>query len=201
MQAKSPDDPLFAVFNALRRITQAVRRSSTEVQDVLGITGAQLFVMQQLAEQPGASMRVLAERTLTDQSSVSAVVSRLVSAGYVARRISPADARRTELTLTAGGRTLLRRAPQLAQPQLLSALQSVSAAQLRTTARVLEQAAAALGSTSEPAPMFFEPTERRRRVAARLPPKPHRRAQPGARARSQASARPQPGVRSRARAR
>ena len=185
MQSKPPNDALVALFNALRRITQAVRRSSTEVQDALGITGAQLFVMQQLAELPGASMRTLAERTLTDQSSVSAVVSRLVGAGYVARRIASEDARRTELTLTAGGRQLLRRAPQLAQPLLLQALRTAPAAQLRTAARVLERAAAALGPTSEPAPMFFEPTERRRLVAARVPATP--RTRPGSSARAQST--------------
>src|SRR5262249_20550369 len=106
------DGYLNEVVNSLRRITQAIRLSSSVVQDKLGITGAQLFVLQQLAEVPGASLRDLADRTLTDQSSVSVVVSRLVDGGQVMRRTSATDARRTELTLTGSGRALLRRAPE-----------------------------------------------------------------------------------------
>src|SRR5512140_809505 len=48
-----------------------------------------------------------------------------------------ADARRTELTLTAAGRALLRRAPELAQTRLVAALRDVPAARLRVTASVL----------------------------------------------------------------
>jgi len=152
-----PDDHLNRIVNSLRRITQAIRLSSSVVHDTLGITGAQLFVLQQLAEYPGASLRELADRTLTDQSSVSVVVGRLVDAGHVARRVSASDARRSELTLTERGRALLRRSPELAQTRLVASLRGASAVQLRATASVLDRAAGALGSMREPAPMFFEP--------------------------------------------
>lgn len=152
-----PDDHLNAVVNALRRITQAIRLSSSAVHDALGITGAQLFVLQQLAACPGASLRQLAEATLTDQSSVSVVVSRLVGAGHVARRVAASDARRTELTLTDRGRALLRRAPRLAQTRLMTSLRGVPTTQLRVTARVLERASRAVSPARTPAPMFFEP--------------------------------------------
>ncbi|HEY0985617.1 MAG TPA: helix-turn-helix domain-containing protein, partial [Kofleriaceae bacterium] len=71
MESRRRADHLNGVVNGLRRITQALRLSSSVVQDTLGITGAQLFVLQQLADRPSASLRELAERTLTDQSSVS----------------------------------------------------------------------------------------------------------------------------------
>ena len=157
------DDHLNAVVNALRRIIQALRLSSSAVHDALGITGAQLFVLQQLAARPGASLRQLADATLTDQSSVSVVVSRLVAAGHVVRRTSAADGRRTELTLSDRGRALLRRAPRLAQTRLMASLRRVPAAQLRITARVLERAARAVSPARTPAPMFFEPPAAGRR--------------------------------------
>jgi len=163
MELQRREAALNAVADSLRRITQAIRLSSSVVQDTLGITGAQLFVLQQLAAQPGASLRELAELTLTDQSSVSVVVSRVVDGGYVTRRVSATDARRTELTLTRAGSALLRRAPALAQTRLMAALHAVPAAELRVTARVLERVARAVGSTAEPAPMFFEPASARRR--------------------------------------
>jgi DNA-binding MarR family transcriptional regulator len=160
------DGYLNEVVNSLRRITQAIRLSSSVVQDTLGITGAQLFVLQQLAEVPGASLRELADRTLTDQSSVSVVVSRLVHGGQVMRRTSATDARRTELTLTGAGRALLRRAPELAQARLVAALRAEPVPRLRVTASVLARVAGELGGARAPAPMFFEPAAGKRRTAA-----------------------------------
>jgi len=169
MQSRRRADHLNGVVNGLRRITQALRLSSSVVQDTLGITGAQLFVLQQLAEVPGASLRELADRTLTDQSSVSVVVSRLVDAGHVARRTAAADARRSELTLTERGRALLRRAPEPAQTRLVASLRTVSTVQLRATASVMERVAHALNPANEPAPLFFEPPPDKRRGARKRP--------------------------------
>ena len=61
------------------------------------MTGAQLFVLRELSLEPGASIRRLSERTLTDPSSVSVIVARLVEHGYVTRAVDEADRRRTAL--------------------------------------------------------------------------------------------------------
>jgi DNA-binding MarR family transcriptional regulator len=171
MESRRRAEHLNEVVNALRRITQALRLSSSVVQDTLGITGAQLFVLQQIAARPGASLRQLAELTLTDQSSVSVVVSRLVEAGWVTRRTAAADARRTELTLTDRGHGLLRRAPELAQTRLMASLRGMPAVQLRVTATVLERAARAVSPARAPAPMFFEPPAGTRRGGRKLRPR------------------------------
>ncbi len=188
MDSRGRGQALNGVLDSLRRITQAIRLSSSVVQDRLGITGAQLFVLQQLAEHPGASLRDLSERTLTDQSSVSVVVSRLVAAGHVVREISAQDARRTELTLTATGRGLLRRAPALAQTQLVAALRTVPPAQLEVTAGVLGLVARALGAPDGPAQMFFEPAASKRDEPAAAAPTAQR-SRPRPRPRPRAAAR------------
>src|SRR5438034_11619122 len=110
---KSAQDVNRAV-NALRRIVRAIRLSSHVAEEKLGISGAQLFVLQQLAQGPKSSLGELAGRTLTHESSVSVVVSRLVRRRLVARRASAADGRRVELSLSPAGERLLRRAPELA---------------------------------------------------------------------------------------
>lgn len=156
MSAERADSDLDGVINSLRRITQALRLSSSVVQTKLGITGAQLFVLQQLADNPVSSLRELQTRTFTDQSSVSVVVSRLVTAGHVTRKRSKTDARRIELTLTPSGRALLRKAPELAQTKLVEELRAIVARDLKTTAVVLERVARAVAPDEETA-MFFEP--------------------------------------------
>src|SRR4029077_4522437 len=90
-------------LNALRRIVRALRVASRTAEQQVGLSGAQLFVLQCLARQSPCSVKELAARTATDQSSVSVVVSRLVAAGHVRRARSQAAPRRVELTLTRSG--------------------------------------------------------------------------------------------------
>src|SRR5215831_15397476 len=84
------------VMDALRRVVRALRASARAAERRFGISGAQLFVLEKLAEAPARAVDDLAARTLTDQSSVSIVLTRLERRGLVARRQSTEDARRVE---------------------------------------------------------------------------------------------------------
>jgi len=151
-------------MNALRRLVHALRASSTAVQRDTGVSGAQLFVLQQLAQQPVASLNELAARTRTHQSSVSVVVSRLAERGLVERRPSAEDGRRTEIELTAEGAALLDDAPRTLQTSLVAALGRLPAPQRGTLADGLEAWVEAAGLTGGDAPFFFEPDAPRRRA-------------------------------------
>ena len=155
MQSRRRADHLNGVVNGLRRITQALRLSSSVVQDTLGITGAQLFVLQQLADAPAQSINDLAARTYTHQSSVSVVVRRLVEQGLVARQPSSSDRRRRELRLTAAGKRLLSRAPVPGQVHLINALLKLPRAALRNLERGLVRLVAEMGGEAEPPAMLF----------------------------------------------
>ena len=74
-----------AVLDGVRRIVQNLRESSRWAEKNLGMSGAQLFVLQKLAESPAQSLNALAALTHTHQSSVSTVVNRLVQRGLVTR--------------------------------------------------------------------------------------------------------------------
>src|SRR5438034_9222473 len=78
-------------MNAVRSIVRALRINTRAIESKMGISLAQLFVLQQLADRPASSLNDLAERTATHQSSVSVVVRRLVEREYVTRTTSPAD--------------------------------------------------------------------------------------------------------------
>ncbi|MBL8953510.1 MAG: winged helix-turn-helix transcriptional regulator [Myxococcaceae bacterium] len=151
----SPD--LKAVFNALRRLVRAARRSANELNATLGISGSQLFVLQQLVEHPKVSLGELAALTHTDHSSVSVVVSRLVRRRLVARRPSSHDGRRVELSLTPKGRALLHRAPEVLQERLVAALEGLPKGKLRTLRVLLDRVVSDAGLLPEPAEMFHEP--------------------------------------------
>src|SRR3954465_3150903 len=109
-------------LNSLRLIVRSLRISSRNAEQQVGLSGAQLFVLQGLARQGACSVNELAAYTATDQSSVSVGVSRLVARGPVRRTPSEIDRRRVVLSLTASGRALLSTAPEAAQDRLLTAL-------------------------------------------------------------------------------
>src|SRR3954468_12674201 len=81
------------VLDGVRRIVQSLRESSRRAEKRVGMSGAQLFVLQKLEEAPAQSLNDLAGRTHTHQSSVSTIVARLVERGLVTRMRSPRDGR------------------------------------------------------------------------------------------------------------
>src|SRR5262249_5317587 len=135
-----------AALDALRRIVRYFRLADREVQIACGLSVAQLFVLATIAETPGVSMADLAVRTLTDQSSVSTVVARLVDNGYVARKQARGDRRRAELRLTVAGRRVVRRAPRVPQTRVIAAIEAMPAARRGELVRALEGLAAAIGA-------------------------------------------------------
>ena len=156
------DDGAAQVLDSLRRIVRALRIASHSVERELGITGAQLFVLRELAAEPRCSIRRLSTLTLTDPSSVSVVVSRLVKRGLIARRRDSTDARRTALSLTARGERLLSRASEPFQVHLVRALRTLPRARLRRLATDLTTVVREVGADEGAAPMFFDDEPRRR---------------------------------------
>lgn len=146
-------------LDALRRIVQGLRESSRAAERRAGMSGAQLFVLQTLAESPGLSLNQLAERTRTHQSSVSVVVARLARARMVERGTASGDARRAEIRLTPRGHSRLRSAPRTAQERLIAAVDRLSAADRARLAAILEQLVDGMGLTTHtPATLFDEPS-------------------------------------------
>lgn len=145
-------------MNAIRRIVRALRVSSRASEKALGVSAAQLFVLQQLAarEDSAPSIAQLAALTATDPSSVSVVVSRLAARGLCERRASKADARRAEVTITAAGRALLEQAPEPVQMRMLAVLEAMDPDRRRVLVSGLEEIVGALGVSDHAASMFFE---------------------------------------------
>ena len=145
-----------AILDALRQIVQVLRLSAGEARARVGISGAQLFVLQRLAEQPASALGDLANRTFTHQSSVSTVVARLVERGLVKRTRSAEDGRRVGIALTQAGQGILRRAPRVAQSGLIASLQRLGARDRRALARSLGVLVGQMGMDGRRPELFFE---------------------------------------------
>ena len=154
---------LTSVLDSLRRVVRAFRAMAQVAQEVLGISGAQHFVLQRLADAPALSLNDLAARTMTHKSSVSVVVKRLVDRGLVRRRRSPADGRSIVLTLTPAGRRAIARAPESAQKRMIAALSRFPRRDLAAFATLFQRFTEELGvGTLEPTMLFEEEPGARR---------------------------------------
>ncbi len=156
-----------SVMDSIRRVVRMLRVSARASERLVGISGAQLFVLQQLADAGTCSIGELAERTLTHQSSVSVVVSRLIERGLVSRRASEKDGRRAEVALTPAGRTLLRRAPPMAQAQLIAGLRGMGAAPRAALAQGLLVLVREISADAQAPTLFFEDEAPSRRPSRR----------------------------------
>lgn len=160
-----------AVLRGLRQLVQGLRVTAHTVERDLGLTGAQLFVLRELAAEPNVSIRRVSERTLTDPSSASVVVSRLLERGLVSRRQDPADGRKSLLSVTSKGTAILNRAPEPYQAKLFVALRELPRQRLRQLHLGLSALIAASPSARGGVPLFFEgdpitPVRGKRRVKA-----------------------------------
>ena len=190
-KGEPPTGDTRSALDSIRRVVRALRESSRDTERQVGLSGAQLFVLQALAAAGGdgdearpLSQGELAERTMTHQSSVSVVVRRLVERKLVAQRPSVSDARRLDLTVTARGQALANKAPGPAQARLIAGIERLGPRGRRRLAQALGQLVEAMAiGEGEPA-MFFEEDEGRRGSKARA----HRKTEANANAKTRATA-------------
>ena len=153
------DPDLRVTLDSLRQIVRQLRLSASEAEGSLGVSGAQLFVLQQLAEGPASSIAELAGRTATDPSSVSVLVRRLADRGLVVRRASKADARRAEIVLSKRGEGIARSVPPVTQTRMMEAFARLAPTVRRSLAKGLSELVREMGTFEKGPVLFFEEEE------------------------------------------
>lgn len=141
---------------SVRRLVRGLRLAEQRTRAEVGLSAAQHFVLTSLTESAAASLSELAERTMTDRSSVAAVVERLEEGGLVATERSAEDRRRVLVRITATGRRRLHAAPVAPTTLLVDALGRFGATELDTLGVHLERLVEEMGLAAEPATMLFE---------------------------------------------
>ena len=127
----------FALYSASRAMTAAYR----PVLDELNLTYPQYLVLLVLWEEGRATVGGLGERLQLDSGTLSPLLKRLEANGFVRRERSSTDERLVDVTLTAAGRRLERRA-QCMPERLFSStgMTEKDAANLRDAVRQLTDA-------------------------------------------------------------
>jgi DNA-binding MarR family transcriptional regulator len=123
--AEHPPDSL-ETLGKFRIIIRAAQRHSAAIQKQCGVSGAQLWMLQEIAEAPGVRVGELAARMAIHQTTTSNLLDSLEKRGYIKKTRDEADQRVVKLLLTPGGARLLRKAPTPARGLLPEALARVS---------------------------------------------------------------------------
>lgn len=111
------DDSLIA----LRRILRATELYARDLAHAVGLTPAQLRVLQIVDEKDSVTPKALANQMGVSQATVSALVDKLVAQGLVERVPSEQDRRQTNVTVTKEGHARLDDAPDALQQRYVRA--------------------------------------------------------------------------------
>lgn len=120
----------FQVLKKFRIIYGSVRQHFLEIEQTCGISGSQLWILQEVGTTPGIGVSELAERLSIHQSTSSQIVEKLVGRKLIIKERSKEDQRRVGLWLTTEAARLLKKAPGPAEGILPKALQELSESSL-----------------------------------------------------------------------
>lgn len=139
MNDRNNDALSLEVLKKFRIIYGSVRQHFREVEQTCGVTGAQLWVMQEVIRTPGIGVSELAGRLSIHQSTCSQLVEKLVARNFVIKERSKADQRRVGLHPTKEAAGLVKMAPGPAEGVLPEALRTLPADTIHKLDAVLEK--------------------------------------------------------------
>ncbi|MDO9054145.1 MAG: MarR family transcriptional regulator [Gallionella sp.] len=126
MDQRSKELLSLQALKKFRIIYGSVRQHFREIEQTCGVTGSQLWVMQEIANTAGIGISELAERLSIHQSTCSQLVEKLVTRKLITKERSKEDQRRVGLRLTTQATALIKGAPGPADGVLPQALRALS---------------------------------------------------------------------------
>jgi DNA-binding MarR family transcriptional regulator len=142
-------DLALTVLAQFRLIYGAVRQQHRQVEEVCGISGAQLWILHEVQRSSAIGVTELAARLSIHQSTCSQLVEKLVRRRMLTKRAVAGDKRRVGVCLTSLARKCLRTAPGPAEGLLPSALLKVPPDVLRRLRSDLDKVVFSLGTVDE----------------------------------------------------
>ncbi|MBL8471816.1 MAG: MarR family transcriptional regulator [Rhodocyclaceae bacterium] len=142
-------DTALDVLQRFRVLIRAAQRHSQWVEKRTGLSGAQLWVLQELAEVPGLRVGELADCMALHQSTASNLVDKLETGGLLRRERTAADQRVVKLYLTEKGQAMIAKAPAPARGILPEALRKLEAERLTALGAELNHLLAQIRSLDE----------------------------------------------------
>jgi DNA-binding MarR family transcriptional regulator len=141
-------DPAHKVLRRFRVVFNAVKAHFRAVETQAGVSGAQLWALSVIAEQPGVGVKDLARAMDVHQSTASNLLRALQESGMVDSAREGEDRRAVQLYLTPRGHKVLAKAPGPFEGILPDALQKLDEKTLERLDRDLAKLIQLLGADS-----------------------------------------------------
>jgi DNA-binding MarR family transcriptional regulator len=126
-----PAEPMhLATLKKIRIMIRAAQRHSAWIEKQCGISGGQLWILQELYESPGLRVGEIARRLAVHQTTASNLLDALERKGYLVKTRDASDHRIVKVTLSKDGEELLKRSPKPARGLLPEALMKMDPAAL-----------------------------------------------------------------------
>lgn len=145
------------IIDNLRRVFQVVNEQSKKAEHATGLTGPQLWAIKTIAQEAPIMVSEIALRMYLHPATVVGILDRLEKQGLVVRIRSTEDRRVVRVELTAQGRALVKKAPEVAQGLLVAGLEKLNGKKLTNIAQGLDQMAVILGAQNIPAQLILSP--------------------------------------------
>ncbi len=137
-------NPVLEFMQLLWAVDHGLQSRSKRMEATLGVTGPQRMVIRVVGGSPGIGAGELARVLHLHPSTLTGVLRRLEERGLIRREVSPADARRAVLHLTATGRKVDATRSGTVEEVVRRALGRVPRARVAAAAEVLRALAAEL---------------------------------------------------------
>ena len=127
------------IVKSLLRLGVFLQREGNRIVSDFGLNQQQLVVLKEIQEKGPVSQREICSELLLEKSNVSKIVGKLYSQGYITVSHSERDNRRSILTVTAKGNSILDRCMERLNQWNSEWLRPMSARELNNTVGILSR--------------------------------------------------------------
>lgn len=125
MKNRSNDELSLQVLKKFRVIYGSMRQHFREIERACGVSGSQLWLLQEIVKTPGIGVSELAERLSIHQSTCSLLVEKLTLRELIIKKRSSTDQRRVGLHPSEQSSALIKCVPGPAEGLLPGALRTL----------------------------------------------------------------------------
>jgi DNA-binding MarR family transcriptional regulator len=144
-----PEAQHLVTLKKLRIVIRAAQRHSAWIEKQCGVSGAQLWIMQELHETSGLRVGEIADRLAIHQTTTSNLLDVLEKRGLIVKARDTQDQRAVRLTLSETGAELLANAPKPARGLLPEALRHLDEEALKQLDQGLQGLLGSIDSMEE----------------------------------------------------
>ncbi|MBK1888546.1 MarR family transcriptional regulator [Undibacterium sp. 14-3-2] len=119
------------ILKKMRIVIRAAQQHSLWIEKQCGVNGAQLWLMQELHEEPDSRVGELATKLAIHQTTASNLLDGLEKRGYVSKMRDPKDQRVVRVSLTEEGMNVFLSSPRPARGLLPEALRQLDTEKIR----------------------------------------------------------------------